>query len=237
MKGLLRSVLVQTLLASLVVWYVELMIATLRWRIEGRAGADAVIASDQGMIVLLWHGRIAHAMASRPILRDKPRRAMISLSRDGAFIARAAERLRIPTLRGSTARRDGGGALEEKGGAAAFRAAMREIAGGGVMLLTPDGPRGPNERLQIGPVHLARAGQCPVFLMGLAATPSLRLGAWDGGRIPLPFARACLVLDGPLFAPASGGAETLETTRAEWQARMCAAQARAERHIGKSSRL
>lgn len=224
MKAWLRSRIVQNLLAWLVFAYVELIVATLRWRIEGRAGADLAIASDQGLIGLFWHGRIAHAMACRPILNNKPRRVMISLSRDGEFIARAAERLRIPTLRGST----GKGAGPSKGGAGAFRAALKEIAGGGVMMLTPDGPRGPGEVLQIGAAQLARAGRCPVFLMGLAAWPAVRLGSWDGGRLPLPFARACLVLDGPHYAPTVGGMEALEAARADWQSRMRLAQARAE---------
>ena len=47
---------------------------------------------------------------------------MISLSRDGEFIARAAERLGFPPIRGSTGRGD---RAADKGGAAAFREALR----------------------------------------------------------------------------------------------------------------
>jgi len=220
-----RSPLAQRLLAALVFLYIEGLIATLRWRIDNREGADAALAGPDGLIGLFWHGRIAHAMAVRPMLKRKPRRVMISLSRDGEFIARAAEWLGIPTLRGSTGKP---GAEESKGGARAFRAAMASIADGEVMLLTPDGPRGPREIMQIGPLHLARASGAPVFLMGLAASASIRLGSWDGGRLPLPFARAHLVLDGPLHAPADAGDAALEATRCEWEARLRAAQARAE---------
>jgi len=96
------------------------------------------------------------------------------------------------------------------------------------MILTPDGPRGPREELPIGPVQMARAAGCPVFIMSLAATPALALGSWDRARIPLPFARGQVVLEGPLHLPANPDAEALETARADWQARMRAGQARAE---------
>ena len=228
MKRLLRAAWMQALLAGLVTAYIELIIATLRWRTVGAGPAEAALRSPEGLIALFWHGRIAHAMACRPVLGDKARTVMISLSRDGAFIADAAVRLKIPTIRGSTGREGGG---LEKGGAAAFRAAMGVIRNGGVMLLTPDGPRGPRERLQVGPLQLARAARCPVYLMGLAASPSLAMNSWDGGRLPLPFSRAALVVAGPVHAPSSGEPDAVEAARREWQSRMEKATAEAEAAI------
>ena len=224
MKNFFRSAPVQSVLGWLVAAYIELIIATVRWRIENRAPVDEAVSAPGGLIALFWHGRIAQGMACRPLLRDKPRRVMISLSPDGRFIAKAAERLKIPPVRGSTGREGGAG----KGGAKAFREALTFIRAGGVMILTPDGPRGPREELPIGPVQMARAAGCPVFIMSLAATPALALGSWDRARIPLPFARGQVVLEGPLHLPANPDAEALETARADWQARMRAGQARAE---------
>ena len=228
MKRLLRSPWVQAILARLVAAYIELIISTLRWRTPGAGPATAALASEPGFIALFWHGRIAHAMACRPVLKDKPRTVMISMSRDGAFIADAAIQVKIPTIRGSTGRREGGA---EKGGATAFRAAMAVIRDGGVMLLTPDGPRGPRETMQAGPIQLAKAAKCPVYLMGLAASPSVALNSWDGARLPLPFARAALIVDGPVWAPSPLGPDTLEETRVEWQSLMRDAQDRAEQAL------
>ncbi len=225
MKGFLRSPLVQSALAWLITAYVELTIATLRWRYENDAPARAALAGPDGLIALFWHGRIVPGMSMRPILGDKPRKVMISLSRDGGFIALAAERLRIPTIRGSTGRADGGGA---KGGAMAFRAALELLNAGGVMILTPDGPRGPDQVMQAGPVQLARASGRPVFMMGLAVSPALRLRSWDQGRLPAPFARAAVVFVGPLTVPRIADEAAIEAARADWQARLRAAQRRAE---------
>jgi lysophospholipid acyltransferase (LPLAT)-like uncharacterized protein len=228
-KGLLRSPVVQAALGWLIAVYIELVIATLRWRRENTGPAEAALAGPDGLIALFWHGRIVPAIACRPILKDKPRTVMISLSRDGAFIALAAERLKIPTIRGSTGRSGEGAA---KGGALAFRQAMGVVAAGGVMIMTPDGPRGPDQVMQPGPVQLAKATGAPVFLMGLAVAPAIRLGSWDKGRVPVPFGRAALVLDGPLSAPPGAGDAALEVVRLDWQARLRVAQARAEALLG-----
>ena len=225
MKNFFRSPPVQSTLGWLVAAYIELIIATVRWRFENRDPVDEAMSGPEGLIALFWHGRIAQGMACRPLLRDKPRRVMISLSPDGRFIAKAAERLKIPPVRGSTGRE---GADGSKGGARAFREALTFIRAGGVMILTPDGPRGPREALPIGPVQMARAAHCPVFIMSLAATPALTLGSWDRARIPLPFARGQVVLEGPLYLPPHPDAEAMDTARADWEARMRAGQARAE---------
>ncbi len=46
--------------------------------------------------------------------------------------------------------------------------------------------------------------------------------------MPLPFGRAVLVLDGPLTVAEDADDAALEVARADWQERLCAAQARAE---------
>jgi len=224
-KGLIGAAWVQALLARLIAAYEELVIATLRWRLEDFEAARAAIAADEGLIGLFWHGRIAQAIACRPLLGAKPRRVMISHSRDGAFIALAAARLGIPTIRGSAGRPEDALA---KGGAGAFRAAVKTIAAGSAMLLTPDGPRGPAQVMPAGAVQLARAARCPVFALGLAAAPALALNTWDSARIPLPFARAVLVVAGPFHAPVRMDEAALEAARSAWQNAMNAAQGRAE---------
>jgi lysophospholipid acyltransferase (LPLAT)-like uncharacterized protein len=222
-KGFFRSPAVQAVLGWLVAAYIELIILTVRWRFENRAPVDAFMAGPDGAVALFWHGRIAQGMACRPLLADKPRKVMISLSPDGAFIAGAAERLKIPPVRGSTGREGA-----SKGGMRAFREALTFLRSGGIMILTPDGPRGPREALPIGPVQMARAAGCPAFIMSLAASPAMTLASWDKARIPLPFARGQVVLEGPLRLPADADAESLEAVRADWEARMRQGQARAE---------
>ena len=148
----------QRLLASVVVAYARILRATLRWEIENRSAMDAAVASPSGALALFWHGRISLAVAGVDFLGNKPRRVMISLSRDGDFISMAAERLGVPVIRGSTGK---GPLVAAKGGGAAFRQAVAFLRGGGALLLTPDGPRGPCGTLSPGAVRLAAAAGAP----------------------------------------------------------------------------
>ena len=224
MKKFVRTPWVQSALAWLVSAYLGATLATMRWRFEDRAGADAAVAGPGGAIACFWHGRIALAVVCRRVLKQKPRRVLISNSPDGELIAKIVERLSFPAIRGSSTTDN----RANRRSIGAFRDAVRFLDAGGVVAITPDGPRGPAERMPDGPVMLARARQTPVFLFGLAASPTLTLRSWDKTRIPLPFTRGCVVFEGPLTAPRGAEPESIEATRADRQARLNAAQARAE---------
>ena len=212
-------------LSMLLSGYIDLALATMRWRFVDTAAVDASVAGPDGTIACFWHGRIALAVVCRRVLKHKPRRVLISLSPDGEFIAKAVERLGFPAIRGSGGRK---GKASEKGGAAAFRQALKFMADGGCIAITPDGPRGPNQVMQDGIVTLARVGAVPVHLFGLAVSSAITLNSWDKGKLPLPFSRGCVVFDGPCYAPRDADPDTCEALRAEWQDRLNAAQMRAE---------
>ena len=237
MKAFIRSPAVQWTLSMLLSGYIDLALFTMRWRYIETEGVDAAVEGPGGMIGCFWHGRIALAVNCRKVLKHKPRRVLISLSKDGEFIARAVERLGFPAIRGS----GGGGKAKssdkakEKGGTVAFRQALKFMADGGCIAITPDGPRGPNQVMQDGVVTLARVGGVPVFLFGLACSSGIDLGSWDKGRLPGLFSRGCVVFDGPVYAPRDADAATCEALRADWQDRLNAAQTRAERILAGSS--
>jgi lysophospholipid acyltransferase (LPLAT)-like uncharacterized protein len=224
-KLFLRRPWVQATVAWLVSFYLGVTLATIRWRFIDRDAADVAVAAPGGLIGCFWHGRIALAVVCRRVLRSKPRRVLISASPDGEFIAKVVRRLSFPAIRGSATRRH---AAHDQRSVGASRDALRFIRDGGVLAITPDGPGGPAEIMPVGPVMLARLANAPVFLFGLAAAPTLKLKSWDRTQIPLPFGRGCVVFDGPLTVSRHADADELESARADWQARLCAAQARAE---------
>ena len=225
MKRFFRLGLVQSTLAFLLTLYVRFAQATMRWRFDQSDAASQALAEPEGGMVFFWHGRIALAATCRQIVRSRSWRVMISLSPDGEFITKAAARLGFPAIRGSTARPDG---VVGKGGAAAFMAALDFVAKGGGVIITPDGPRGPGEIMQAGPVMLAKRAATRVFLIGVAARPVVKLKNWDQTRLPLPFSRGCALIDGPLRVPPQADRAALEQLRADWQERLRAVEARAE---------
>jgi hypothetical protein len=138
-----------------------------------------------------WHAKIlvlAHAYRGRGV------HVLISRNRDGEIIARIVRRMGYGTLRGSTSR----------GGAAALLEVIRALREGIPVAITPDGPRGPMERVQAGIVAAARETRSPVLCMGAAAHPSTRLASWDGFLVPHPGARALVSIAPPVTLDPGG---------------------------------
>jgi lysophospholipid acyltransferase (LPLAT)-like uncharacterized protein len=230
LKSFIRSPRVQGALAVILSTYLDFALKTTRWTFENRGPADVAVAAPKGIIGCFWHGRIPLGPACREVLAHKPRKVIISLSPDGEFIARAMARLSFPAIRGSSARKDD--AANAKGGAGAMMESVRFLRSGGVVAITPDGPRGPAEVMAAGAVTLARVSGAPVFLFGLHAKPGFSLNSWDRTLFPLPFGKGAVVFDGPLYAPRDADDEAMEALRLDWQARLTAANARAEALLG-----
>jgi lysophospholipid acyltransferase (LPLAT)-like uncharacterized protein len=108
------------------------------------------------------------------------------------------------------------------------------VADGGALVVTPDGPRGPNEVIAPGALQIARRSGQPVFLMGIAASPALQLrGAWDKVMFAAPFGRGAVVWDGPLQVPGDADEAEIKALVAAWSARLSAATRRAEALVGR----
>lgn len=227
MKGLLRANAVQACLGWLSWLYLELVIRTIRWTRMGEesGGAlDQVLNGPGGMIGCFWHRDIALSITAKvAVIEHKLTRILISLSPDGEFIARSMVRHNMPPIRGSSAKKG-----KAKGGAAAFREALDLLEAGGILVVTPDGPRGPPEQMAPGTVRMAKRAGVPVFLLGLAAEPMVRLNSWDRTKLPGLFGRGCIIWDGPHVCPPDATDADIERLSLEWAAAMTAACARAE---------
>ena len=230
MKQLLRDARVQRTLGVLLGGYLKLMLRTLRWRHENLEAVEPILAGDEGAVALFWHGRVPLCLATAPQWWRKPTRALISPSADGEFLAQALERAGFPAIRGSSAKK--GDAGKARAVVAAFREAMAWVKGGGVLIVTPDGPRGPNEVIAEGSLQIARRTGAPVYLMGIAAAPALSLGTWDKVMFAPPFVRGQVVWDGPLHVPADADDQAVKALAAAWSARLSAATRRAEALAG-----
>lgn len=229
MKALLRSAPVQWTLAAILTAYIQLMLRTVRWRHYNLACVEPNLAGDSPAVALFWHGRIGLCLATAPQWWRKRTRALISPSEDGEFIARALAAAGFPAIRGSSAKP--GDTAKARAAAQAFREAMTWLKGGGALVITPDGPRGPNEQIAAGSLQIARRSGAPVFLMGIAATPAVQLDTWDRAMLGLPFGRGAVVWEGPLVVPPKADEAEVAAIAAAWSARLSAATREAEARL------
>src|SRR5262249_12634325 len=119
---------------------------------------------------------------------------------------------------------------------AAIREAVNWVAEGGALIVTPDGPRGPNEVIAPGALQIARRSGQPVFLMGIAANPALQLdGTWDRVRSAPRRGRGGGVGGGPLSVRADADEAATGTLIAVWSERLSGVTRRAEALVGRSA--
>jgi lysophospholipid acyltransferase (LPLAT)-like uncharacterized protein len=231
LKGLLRSGAVQALLGWSLGVYIRIILATVRWRHENLACVEPVLSGEAGAIALFWHGRIPLCLATAPQWWRKNTKAMISQSADGQFIATALEMAGFPAIRISSAKK--GDAQKARQAVAAIREAVAHVAAGGALVVTPDGPRGPNELIAAGSLQIARRSGQPIFLMGIAASPAAQMNTWDKIMWAMPFGRGSVVWDGPLYVPKDADDARVEALVVDWSARLSAATRRAEALVGR----
>ena len=164
MKAFLRSDGVQAFLGWVLGTYLKLVLRTVRWRHENVACVEPVLADDTtGAIALFWHGRIPLCLATAPQWWRKRTRCLVSPSADGEFIARALDMSGFPAIRVSSAKK--GDAQKARQAVAAIREAVAWVKDGGALVVTPDGPRGPNEVIAVLSFFTARCASSMVRLL------------------------------------------------------------------------
>ncbi len=209
LRRLLRSGAVQATTAWALSLYLRLALRSTRWTVHGAAHLQPH-AAGQPAVVAFWHERLP----LMPALFAESRRrgdpglracVLVSRHRDGRLIGAVIRRLGAEPLEGSSARPG----RRERGGAAALRGMLRALGDGMVVVITPDGPRGPRRVAAPGVAQVAALGGMPVLPVAGQCSRRRVLGSWDRMVLPLPFGRGVLVCGGSIAVPRDGWAEAL----------------------------
>jgi lysophospholipid acyltransferase (LPLAT)-like uncharacterized protein len=116
-------------------------------------------------------------------------------------------------------------ASSSRGGATGLRALLRLLRDGELIMITPDGPRGPRRMAAPGVAQLAAASGVPVLPCAAATSRRIVLRSWDRAMLPLPFGRGVLVFGTPIAVPRGGAEAALPTIEAALTAACDAADA------------
>ncbi len=188
-KSLARRPAIRRAAAAALTAYLRAALRTTRWSVIG-ADNIARAETDGAAIFACWHERLAlmpqlgRRLARRPGGID----VLISRSNDGQLIADVVQRLGIGVLFGSSSR----------GGAVGARSLLVRLSAGGLVGLTPDGPRGPRRVAQAGVAQIAALSGAPIFPCAAQTTRRLTLKSWDRMVLPLPFGRGVIVCAAPI---------------------------------------
>ncbi|MGB6231039.1 MAG: DUF374 domain-containing protein, partial [Litorimonas sp.] len=145
-KRAMRSTPVQALLGGLVALWMTLVKYTTRWDVVHPERARPLIEGGDGLIALTFHSRFL-LLTSAWKRRFQHPHVLISRSRDGAVVAWTCRWLGLSTVRGSA---KNAAKSKAKGGGRAGREILDALDGGACIVITPDGPRGPRQRVPVG---------------------------------------------------------------------------------------
>jgi len=184
----------QRALGWLVANGMRLLTATLRYRINGGRGPAKL--PDEPVIFALWHNRLSLCMKVyenfvRPHHQHDHLAALISASKDGAFLAAILQNFGVEPVRGSSSRRGSQALLE----LASWAERGYDLA------VTPDGPRGPCYAVQEGVIALAQVTGLAIIPYSCQVDWKIRVKSWDRFQIPLPFSHCEMTFGEPIRVP------------------------------------
>ncbi len=142
----------------------------------------------EATLFVLWHGRLLPCTWHH---RGQGVVTLISQHRDGEYIARIVQGWGFTTVRGSSSR----------GGVEALRELARWLRKGRSLAITPDGPRGPREKMKLGPLAIAQLTGRPIIPTVGSANRAWWFGGWDRFLVPRPFARMRVHYGTPVWVP------------------------------------
>lgn len=198
---------------------IDALLATVRFRVEGRERYTELVAGGESVIFALWHGRLLPLTYYH---RGGRIAALISRSGDGEYIARVVEGWGYRTARGSSSR----------GGGAALREMVRLAREGWSLAVTPDGPRGPRQRLNPGVITAAQLTGLPIVPLSAGCSRAWWPGSWDRFCVPKPFSTVRVLYGDPVRVPREAGGAELARHARDLEAQLNAMTEEADRDGG-----
>lgn len=221
LRRLTRHPRTQAAIAAALGAYLALVFRSTRWSLLGASHITAAFEPGPP-IAAFWHERLPlmpmlwmTASRSVPGMTGVTGHVLVSRHRDGRLIGAVVERFALALVHGSSSR----------GGAVGLREMARVLAAGGMVVITPDGPRGPARTAAPGVAALAALTGRSVLPCAAATTRVRVLRSWDRMRLPLPFGRGVLVAGAPITVPRDGAAAALPAIEAALTAACDAADA------------
>ena len=172
-------------------WIIHLIYKTCRVEFTGLENLTS-LSPHEKCILALWHNRLAMAAEILAPLKQFRYVAVISNSRDGEPLAiftesySHASTIRVP-------HNDRHGAL--------LKIINHLRAKQGIVVVTPDGPRGP--RYQVKPGMIWAAKETSAKIIPLTWTPNKfwQIKSWDKMLFPKPFSKIQVAIGKPIFIP------------------------------------
>lgn len=158
------------------------------------SGSDVFFeqAKQKGCFLAFWHDAIAALVPILHQLKDAyslQYTVVMSQSRDADVLAHITESYpQAEAIR-----------IRHSARHAATKLIVDAASLGKVVLITPDGPKGPAKIVKPGVSFAAKQSQCPIIALTWTSSKYWSLPTWDKMRIPKPFSSIQVHFEKPIF--------------------------------------
>ena len=200
-KRILNQDWAQATVTWLAALYLRFVRLSGRWETRGWDKLQGLIDDGKPAILCFWHGRLIANIFGWP---QGVRLYQLSTQhRDGKLAGKTYQRMGVTPIW-----------LDKNKPMEATREMVKVLKSGGIGAITPDGPKGPRQRMQMSAIDLARlAGGAYLVPVSNSTTRAKVLSSWDRMQVPLPFGRGVFQLGEPVEVPRKATAEELEAIR------------------------
>jgi len=112
------------------------------------------------------------------------------------------------------------------------RGMITAIENNACVVITPDGPRGPRQRLGGGPLRLSKMTGAPIIPCIFAVRNRIQFKSWDRFVLPLPFGRGAIIWGTPVVIPADATDRDMKKYKDQIENEMNIFLADADRGLG-----
>ena len=183
------------LVAWIARFFVTLLLKTVRLKIEGRKEFEALIAAlnaDQTtatpVIIALWHEKLLLAPLLRKCAPVQSCTAVVSGSRDGKLLATFIKTYKETDVIVAT----------PKNRAHVLKEMIATLHKRKVLIITPDGPRGPRHTVKMGIIYSSMKSSATIVPIHWHASHAWQLPTWDKLCIPYPFSKVTFIIRPPI---------------------------------------
>lgn len=201
---------IKIFLAPLAYFLLRLYLSSVRIRAVHEDALLNFLQTGRKGIGAVWHQRFFGVLGYVRKFRKFSPAIMISMSRDGDWIAPVAKHLGLRPVRGSSSR----------GGKEALAAMVKDLAQNQVALHVIDGPRGPKGMVKPGLIRLAQLSNAAIIPIYISVNRAWITRSWDRFLLPKPFSRVSVRFGEPIPVPAQMDSEIFETLRRDVERRM-----------------
>ena len=187
-KKLLKHFIVQQLLALIAFIYIVFVKITSNIKYENIDSPKKYWQNEKPFILAFWHGQLMTFSYTWKI--NKKLNILASSHSDGRFGASIARYFKLNNI-----------PISSDSNNLSLRPIFKILNSNNYIAITPDGPRGPKEKVSEGIIKIAKISKVPIIPVGFGSSKNFCLKSWDSFLITLPFSKCRIVWGDSITIP------------------------------------